>query len=122
MRDRIMNYATGAFREYASLQMPDYREMLEQMGKKGQDDGDMALLLDVFAVEKTLKYFDEVNPMISDAVREVYFSLPSSPFTDRVAAGRVRFFSASRNVSERSIYRWLRQAREVFAKNRGLRI
>ena len=117
-----MNYATGAFREYASLQMPDYREMLEQMGKKGQDDGDMALLLDVFAVEKTLKYFDEVNPMISDAVREVYFSLPSSPFTDRVAAGRVRFFSASRNVSERSIYRWLRQAREVFAKNRGLRI
>ncbi len=122
MRDRIMNYATGAFREYASLQMPNYSELLESFAKKGKVEDDAALLLDVFAVEKTMEYFDEVNPIVSDAIREIYFALPSTPFTDRVAAGRVRFFSASRNVSERSIYRWLRQAREVFAKNRGLRI
>ena len=114
-KDNIRDYATAAFREYARLGSPSSVEHLER--------DNAALAADLRAVKETLRILDaEGNRYIADAVRAVYFAAPSSPLLKGEISARVAAFAKEYPTCERCVYRWLKRARGLFARLRGLRI
>ena len=78
-----------------------------------------ALLADVAAVEKTLALLSRCGDTDRlKAVRAVYVS--EAGFTRRDIALRVRAVSRDIPATERTVYRWLKEARTIFAEFRGL--
>lgn len=59
---------------------------------------------------------------IANAVNYVYFGLSRVHPSHRRIAGRVREYAMSLPTTERTVYRWLKYARKLFAVNRGLTI
>lgn len=59
---------------------------------------------------------------IADAVSFVYFGLCRGYPSHRSIALRVRAYATSLPTTERTVYRWLRSARRLFAVLRGLTI
>lgn len=105
--------ATSAFQLFGSVGSPadpnieDYRE-------------DLDTYLDLHAVAVVLSILqDEGKDIVVDAVRQIYIE----PFKEnvsrkRVIDDRVIRFSMSRYVSVRSVYRYLMDARRLFASVR----
>ena len=95
-----------------------------------------ALLEDIDAVDRMLSMLLGDIPMsgididvaarngtdIANAVSFVYFGLCQGRPSHRRIAGRVRAYAVSLPVNERTVYRWLRYARKLFAVIRGLTI
>lgn len=57
---------------------------------------------------------------IASAVKAVYFAFGSEKLTRKMITLRVRAHAMSVPVDERTVYRWLKYARELFAVIRGL--
>lgn len=109
-KDRIKDYATAAFRDYAAAGF-----------KNSQPEADLCVLLDRAAVERTIEILTyEGKGDIIAAVKAVYFVGAREPIRKGTITSRVRRFSTDLPCSEMSAYRYLREARRIFAVQRGL--
>ena len=115
LKDSIRDYATAAFREYARLGCPAPEAISRER--------DAALAADLRAVAECLRLLCvEDKPYIADAVRAVYFASPGAPLKKGDVGARVAAFARACPASERSVYGWLKLARRMFARARGLRM
>lgn len=134
-KDSVTDYAIAAFALYArygrrsECELREYiyhRELLRHdrpdvAVKKAEAavTESTALLADIAAVEKTLNLLGRCgDPDRLKAVEAVYIS--DSGSTRRDIGDRVRAVSQKIPAAERTIFRWLREARTVFAEFRGL--
>jgi hypothetical protein len=146
MKDYLRDYATAAFRFYAQngksaeqYKSKIYEEALENIRKSEKREGvskpteaavmaaeravneKIAEIKDMEAVELTLAELGvKRRHDIIQAVEFVYFKNAEDQLEDIKA----KVLSAQINIpaSERAIYYWLRQARQLFAIERGLRL
>lgn len=144
-KDNVRDYATAAFQYYAFLGKP-HKEDLEQQYydealneyKKGEIKGSgiskpteqavmyaegrlrdkQAELWDILAVEKTLIQLDCCE---RQAVEMVYFEHAHRAIKKGEISERVTKASLYIPADERTVYRYLRKARLIFAYERGLR-
>ena len=146
-KDHIRDYATEAFRYYAFLGKPHkedlekkyYQEALEEYERRQQLGGTgiskpteqaimyaegilrqkQAELWDILAVEKTLA---QLHIWERRAVEIVYFPHAQRNMRKGEISDRVNKASIQIPADERTVYRYLKKARNVFAFERGLRI
>ena len=112
-KDLIRDYATEAFRLYARMGCPSSKEI----GGEGATAADLKAVCEVLRI-LALQGKEEVIA----AVRAVYFVAPRQEIERGSISARVEAFAAGYPASERAVYRWLRTARNLFAKVRGLRV
>lgn len=144
-KDHVRDYATEAFRYYASLGRPTYEELKRFYYKRAMDEYEkgkergsnvsrptenqilyaenrlqekMAELQDILAVERTLKQLHEFE---LEAVEAVYFVNASKPIKRNEISERVLNCCNDLYCDVRTIYRYLNKARMIFAYERGLR-
>lgn len=149
MKDHIRDYATEAFRFYAKsgrsaekYKQKIYIETLESIKKKEKiiksgisKPTEQALIkaeealvermseiLDMEAVDKCLAEFDVKCKAINKVIEIVYFTNADKELKAGDIKDRVTKASMEIHADERTIYRWLKKARELFAYQRGLRI
>lgn len=140
-KDFTRDYVTAAFRFYAQCGQPTYEQAREiiyqaEIEKRSEIDPALAVaqaeavvakqtpaLLDLLAVGETIALLERGGkPHIMAAVRAVYLANPSEEFRRGDIIGRVRRFALEYPADERSVYRWLKEARLLCAAIRGLRI
>ena len=139
-KDRTRDYATDAFRLYASLGKPKYEELKKRIYNdalfcenaepsraiikaNSEIENNTPLLLDVMAVEKTIDILIQgKKEHIVKAIESVYFVTPYKPLHKNEVIDRVRYFAQELPASERAVFYWLKEARLLFAAIRGLRI
>jgi len=149
--DNTRRYATAAFRFYAMCGKPLYSEAAELVraaaAARGRDcltgiRGGIAkpveqelinaerlmaekapMLDDIRAVEETLRILcnKKCGYDILKALEYVYFAHPGEKQGKGDVAARVAQASIQIPASERQIYYWLREARTIFCRVRGLR-
>lgn len=148
MKDYLRDYATAAFRFYAKNGMSAekyknkiYEEALEEISKKeGRTDVSkpteaalmraekavnekIAEIKDMEAVEKVLAELKGTRrAYIVQAIEHVYFEDYDKDFSKGDIQSRVIKASFEICAGERTVYRWLREARDLFSYQRGLRI
>lgn len=148
MKDYLRDYATAAFRFYAKngMSAEKYKEKirqeaLEEIKRREGHTGiskptesaliaaenavneKIAEIRDMEAVEKVLaEYKASWKSHIAKVIELVYFKDPEQELTIGDIQNRVTAATIQISASERSIYYWLREARELFASNRGLRL
>ncbi len=108
-KDRVRDYATAAFRDYA-------------VAAKSAENVTESQREDMAAVENMLKYFSAVKPSVVSAVKAVYFTDAGLPLRKNTVSFRVREYALSEHTDERSAYRDLKAARNKFAEYRGLTV
>lgn len=147
-KDNIRDYATEAFRFYAAcgrltseqLKKKVYDEIYTASKKEYYRSGNgmptdatacavmkaedtikamQAEFEDIIAVEKTML---QLNKHQRKAVEIVYFTEPEKDLEKGDISDRVHKAELEIPASEQSVYKWLRKARKMFAKERGLRI
>lgn len=137
-RDSYRDAATLAFVRYGNLKgksIDEYKEEFRQSTISDMRYIDPALVSshldgefkrysgffdDLYAVDATLRYFEESGrEYISDAVRYVYMSSSSYP-SHKDTVSRVRRYAITVPVSEKTVYKWLEMARVYYSKKRGL--
>lgn len=140
-KDFIRDYATGAFVRYAALGCPTRAEYEEKLRRDVYNrlslkepriilmkaDAEIAarkpLLEDIEAVERMFAMLEaNGKEYISNAVRAVYFASAAERPSRKEIVSRVLCYARSVPIDERSVYRWLKYARELFAMLRGLTI
>ena len=145
-RDRYTEYATAAFRDYAAsrLTAAERAEQLYEQNIKnaaehigiGAPKNNVgaaisyaeeakadyaAYIADMEAVEKTLDYLKSHNKQyIIFALKNIYMTDPKSRITPRIIGQRVRWVATKSYCDTRTVYKWLKQARRLFAEFRGL--
>lgn len=145
-KDHIRDYATEAFRYYAFLGKPHkedlekryYQEALEEYQRRQQSGGTgiskpteqavmyaegilrqkQAELWDILAVEKTMA---QLHIWERQAVEIVYFPHAQREIEKNDISMRVQEAVIRIPASERSVYYYLKKARNIFAFERGLR-
>lgn len=148
MKDHIRDYATAAFKFYASIGMSAeqykkiiYDEALENYQRKQKGTGisfpteaaimaaerevcqKLSEIMDMEAVEKTLAELRAMHRKdIVQAIEYVYFKEPQKEFEKGDIHNRVHEAELSIPASERAIYKWLGRARKMFAEKRNLRV
>ncbi len=140
-KEAMRDYATEAFRYYAGMGRPSFEQARDAVyrravrdvkmrdpqaviviGEKAVRDS-MPMLLDIFAVDKTLELLRMGGrEYIVRAVEWVYFAEPRMPLRRGEITARVLKFCTANHADERTVYRWLRDARRMFASLRGLRM
>ena len=119
---------------YDRLRLKNPEQIIRATDK--EIEANRALLDDIDAVDKmlrvlrgTLQYkgVDRLPSIrngddIANAVCFVYFPLCKICPSHRNIAGRVRAYAVSLPTAERTVYRWLRYARKLFALIRGLTV
>nr|DAF50981.1 MAG TPA: hypothetical protein [Siphoviridae sp. ctvhu9] len=82
-----------------------------------------ALQLDLLAVADTLNALtNSGKDYICQAVSAVYFVAPTKPLHKGEINLRVTKFAVNNHTDERTVFRWLKEARLLCAKLRGLNI
>lgn len=148
-KDHIRDYATEAFRYYASIGKT-FDEVKEEIYKTAIEESkskelktnnicsptelammraDKAIvekkgeLEDILAVEETLKQIalERNGADIKKAIELVYFVTPDKELERNEFSERVLNAANEINCDTRTIYRYLGTARSIFAENRGLR-
>jgi hypothetical protein len=136
-KNSVTDYATAAFAlyfKYGCRGSEELREYLYHRELLKYDQPEIAvkraetvateyasLISDVAAVEKTLGLFKQCGDSARyKAVELVY--LQGGANNRKAISLRVRRAALTIPASERTIYRWLREARTVFAEFRGLTI
>lgn len=150
IKDHIRDYATSAFRLYALHEKPTYdqlrqrlydealrkskREIIHLKGVSNPTqtaiqqaevavEKKKAELLDVLAVGQVISSLGTGGRSdIIQALELVYFYQPERELKRGDISDRVHVAELCIPASESSIYRWLKQARQLFAIERGLRI
>lgn len=111
-KDLIRDYATEAFRLYARMGCPSPKEI----------GGEGAAAADLRAVSEVLRILAlQGKEEVIAAVRAVYFVAPRQEIERGSISARVEAFAVGFPTSVPSVYRWLRVARHLFGKVRGLR-
>lgn len=140
-KDFTRDYVTEAFRLYAAMGNPSYEEAQRkiyeiELSKRSDIDPSIAvvqaekavkhnmpLLLDILAVDKTIDLLERgEKEYIAAAVKAIYFTEPDAPLRRGEISKRVRYHALSCPTDERTVYRWLKEARLLCAAVRGLRI
>ena len=111
-KDLIRDYATEAFRLYARMGCPAQKDI----GGEGGTAADLRAVSEVLRI-LSLQGKEEVVA----AVRAVYFVAPRQELERGSISARVEAFAVGYPASTRAVYRWLRVARGLFGKVRGLR-
>ncbi len=136
-KDNIRDYATSAFATYAKYgrrNEQEVRELIYHSELKKHDRPDIAvkraeeevsrnyaLLMDIAAVDKTIDLLKKCgDPNRLKAVEAVY--LDCSPIRKQEISRRVRKIAYELPVGERTVYRWLKEARIIFAELRSLNV
>ncbi len=140
LKDKTRDYATSAFRMYASLGKPTYDELKKRIYERALLDENIEpskavikanaelenktpLLLDVLAVEKTLEMLNQgKKEHIVKAIEQIYFTYPEEPLGKNAVISKVRRFCYNYGAAERTVFYWLKEARLLFSAIRGLRI
>lgn len=150
MKDYLRDYATAAFRFYAKngMSAESYKqkirdEAIEEIKKREVKvkngisnpteeailaaekavDEKIAEIKDMEAVEMVLAELKGTRrPYIVQAIEIVYFKEPDKNIELGDIQDRINEASIIIPAGERSIYYWLKQARELFSYQRGLRI
>ena len=150
--DNVTDYATAAFAKYHRLGCPTREERENKIRNEifcrhADKDPKYVVSLaeielrrlkghldDIDAVNKTFEMLYGYTPILSgeagtrngadiaNAVKGVYFAFGSERLTRNMIALRVRAYAMSVPADERTVYRWLKYARELFAVIRGLDI
>ena len=108
-KDDTRYYITQAFRRYAAT-VPQEEKLLSEPEQA-----------DVEAVRKTIETLKRSGKeYIVSAIRAIYFQNPKAPLRKGDISARVRKFSIAYPASEKQVYVWLKYARTVCAKCRGL--
>lgn len=151
-KDNIRDYATEAFRLYARLGEPTYEGLKEKIyqyalreerksevhsmscisnptetqirNAQNTVDEFESCLMDVLAVDAAFRILEtrENGPSIKAAVEMVYFVFPDREIRKGEIQERARRAALAIFADERTVYRYLKIAREIFAKERGLSI
>lgn len=140
-KDHTRDYVTEMFRIYAAAGMPTYEEERDRIYSDAQsrcahEDAARAAAYAERAVEKAAPYLCDIMAAaetfrllerggrndIARAVKAVYCAYPKQPLARDTISCRVRRFASSCPADERTVYRWLREARLLCAALRGLRI
>lgn len=140
-KDITRDYVTEAFRLYAAMGKPKYEQAVaavyqtELLKHKSFDPATAVtqaevavekktpMLLDILAVEKTIELLGRGDkPYIVAAINEVYFAYPLQPLRKGEISERVRRYALQCPTDERTVYRWLKEARLLCAAVRGLRV
>jgi len=139
-KDITRDYTIDAFRLYAVLGQPTYNQAVKDIRNraiqscKSTDPQDIityaneqvnknsAMLADISAVYETLKLLRRDNKEhIISAIEGVYFVTPRNVLRKNDITSRVRNAALEIPASETSVYKWLREARQLFSAIRGLR-
>lgn len=150
-KDHIRDYATEAFRYYAKLGKPKFEDVKEKIYKEAIEESkknelktnnicsptelammraDKAVvekkgeLEDILAVEETLKQlaYEYNGAEILSVVDRVYFVQPDKAIEKGELKNRVLAAIEEIHIGERTAWRYLAKARDMFAENRGLRV
>lgn len=117
MRDSTRDYTIAQFRTYAALGCPSKAQVVADETMR------QALRLDLLAVIDTLNDLTSSGKdYISQAVSAVYFTSPTAPLHKGEINLRVTKFAISNYTDERTVWRWLKEARLLCAKLRGLNV
>lgn len=138
-KEWYMDYATHAFVRYASLGCPTRAEyetrIREDCYKRLALHNPSFIVIkanaEVSAREPLLKDIDAVNRVLDilqrkdkqhiiDAVKAVYFYDPHGKPAHGVIVNRVRRFACEYPANERTVYKWLKSVRLLFAQIREL--
>lgn len=150
LKDHIRDYATEAFRYYAAEGKPTYEKLRQQLytdilrrekkelsviegladptinaqiNAEREVERQMPKLLDILAVEKTLDMLNIGHKYdIVKCIELVYFIEPSRAIKKGEIQERARAAGLLVCIDERTVYRYLKAARKLFAITRGLRI
>lgn len=116
MNDNTHDYCLSAFRLYSMCGCPNGRDIREL------DFSDPSIE-DLSAVSKTVEDLmgEPEGRDIVDCLKVVYFTRPKELTEKGTVTLRVRKASDILAMSEATVYRNLRRARRIFARNRGLR-
>ena len=115
MRDSTRDYTIAQFRLYASLGYPSKAQVI------ADETMHRALQLDLLAVIDTLNALTSSGKdYICQAVSAVYFVAPTAALHKGEINLRVTKFAVSNYADERTVFRWLKEARLLCAKLRGL--
>lgn len=115
MRDTTRDYTISQFRLYASLGFPSKAQVVADKTMH------RALQLDLLAVADTLNALtNSGKDYICQAVSAVYFVAPTKPLHKGEINLRVTKFAVNNYTDERTVFRWLKEARLLCAKLRGL--
>lgn len=117
MRDSTRDYTIAQFRIYAALGCPSKAQIISDKTMR------QALRLDLLAVVDTLDALTSSDKdYICQAVSAVYFVAPTKPLHKGEINLRVTKFAVNNYTDERTVFRWLKEARLLCAKLRGLNI
>lgn len=117
MRDTTRDYTVAQFRLYASLGFPSKAQVVANKTMH------RALQLDLLAVIDTLDALTSSDKdYIRQAVCAVYFVAPTAPLQKGEINFRVTKFAINNYTDERTVFRWLKEARLLCADYRGLNI
>lgn len=115
MRDTTRDYTIAQFKLYAALGYPSKEQVVSDKSMS------RALKLDLIAVIDTLNILSRSGKdYICRAVYAVYFIAPGALLRKGEINSRVIKFATSNYTDERTIYRWLKEARLLCADFRGL--
>lgn len=140
-KDFTRDYTTEMFRVYAAAGAPTYeraraRIYEHELSKRADSEPLIAVrqaeiavenqtpfLLDILAVDKTIKLLEQGGKQhIIEAVKAVYFTRPTAQLRKGDITYLVHKFALGFPIDERTVYRWLKEARLLCAAVRGLRI
>lgn len=117
MRDSTRDYTIAQFRLYALLGYPNKAQVV------ADETMHRALQLDLLAVIDTLNALtNSGKDYICQAVSAVYFIAPTKPLHKGEINLRVTKFAVNNYADERTVFRWLKEARLLCADYRGLNI
>lgn len=138
-KDIIRDYATNAFVRYASLGRPTKEELIAKiradcyrrlslqqpqyvvLKADAEVQARMPLIEDVDAVNKVFDILNGQNrEYIADAIKAVYFVQPNKVPKKGEIVERVTAYALSVPCSTKTVYTWLKSARLLFARMRGL--
>lgn len=140
-KDALRDYATSAFIYWARHGCPTYEDAVERIRKRalsrawGVDPQKAKLYADA-EVEKARAGLEDIRAcesvfkrmqcsgreLVCEAVKAVYMVDPWKPARRGEYSGRALRFAMETPLSERQVYYYLEQARDLFAVERGLRI
>jgi hypothetical protein len=117
-REYWMDYATHAFVRYAKLGCPSTEEYALSVSGRADAYG---RILDVDAVNRVLDVLAlRGRDDVIGAIRAVYFVSPQGKPRHGAITMRARRYAVDCPADERTVYRWLKMARRMFAEQRKL--
>ena len=115
MRDSTRDYTIAQFRAYAALDCPTKEQIASD------ETMHQALRLDLLAVIDTLNILtSNGKEYIRQAVCAVYFPTPTEDLKKGEINSRVMRYALKSYTDERTVWRWLKEARLLCANLRGL--